>query len=293
LAVGSYRRPFLDILPRMQRSRATIVSQVTAGIVAGVVSHASVAFAVDNGCFDAYEQTQRLRNSGKLVQARAQAAICSQSDCPATLKRDCIQWNAEIGHLLGTVVFAAKDEKGQDATVTGIYVDDRKVADAIDGRPVTLEPGPHKVRFERGDRKVETIIQVPAGASNQRVEQAFAPAAPPPQTPGRRAGIPRTSLILGGVAGIGLVSFVSFAIAGRVEQGCSPLCSSGQISTMRAEYAVADVSWITGLAAVGGAVAFWYLSPAQAGPQTASTGSVGFGAIPVRGGATLGLRGTF
>jgi hypothetical protein len=266
-------------------------------VVAGTLSQSHLARAVDNACFDAYEQSQRLRNNGKLVEARAQTAICAREECPSALKRDCAQWSTEIDRTVATVVFAAKDDKGQDTTVTGVYVDDRKVADVIDGKPVKLDPGAHKVRFEKVDQKVEFIVELSAGETNHRIEHVIAPAPPPPPPAESSAGrhIPRVSLILGGVAAVGLVSFVSFAVAGRVEQGCSPLCNSSQIGTLRAEYAVADVSWITGLAALGGAIGFWYFQPAApaASAQGAPTATLHFDMGPARGGGTIGLHGTF
>jgi len=260
------------------------------------------AHAADDACFDAYEKTQRLRNNGKLTEARDQALLCARPECPALLKKDCAQWSDEIGRTLATVVFSAKDEKGQELATAAVYVDDRKVADAIDGKPVTLDPGAHKVRFESGNRTSETIIQVGAGESNRRVEATLTPpapavvAAPPAPPPPLVHRIPTPSLILGGVAGVGLVSFISFAVAGRVEQGCSPTCSSHQVSTLRAEYAVADVSWIAGLAALGGGIAYWVMHPAAPAPAEsppAATGLLRFEAMPERGGATFGLAGRF
>jgi hypothetical protein len=258
-----------------------------------------VALSANEACFDSYERTQRLRKDGKLVEASDQAAICAADSCPGMIKTDCARWKNEISKATPTVVFAAEDDQGKDVTGTTVFVDDRKVADSIDGKPVPLDPGPHRVRFESGDRKTEVTVELAAGDSNRRVAGTLAPPPPPPPPPSTHRRIPTVSLVLGGAAAVGLVSFVSFAIAGRVQQGCSPMCQPGQISAMRTEYAIADVSWITGLAALGGGVAFWIAQPstthsappADAPPPQAVT--LRLEASPERGGATFGLRGSF
>jgi hypothetical protein len=198
------------------------------------------ADAVDPACFDAYEQTQRLRIDGKLAEARDQAWICARDACPAVLREDCFRWHTEL------------------------------------------------VRLETDDRR--NVKSVDGGADDSSRVDGSASSSPP-----RRRGIPTVSLALGGVAAVGLVSFLSFAIAGRVEQGCSPLCQPGQISTLRVEYAVADVSWITGLVALGGAVVFWVAQPSAlpADVLPAKTARLRFEARPERSGATLLLRGSF
>jgi hypothetical protein len=194
------------------------------------------ADAVDPACFDAYEQTQRLRIDGKLAAARDQAWICARDVCPAVLREDCFRWHTEL------------------------------------------------VRLDTADRK--DVKSAGVADDSSRVEGSASP---------RHGGIPTVSLVLGGVAAVGLVSFASFAIAGRVEQDCAPLCQPGQISTLRAEYAVADVSWITGLVALGGAVVFWIAqpSPLAADVLPAKTAALRFEARPERSGATLLLRGSF
>ena len=257
-----------------------------------------VALSANEACFDSYERTQRLRKDGKLVEAGDQAAICAADSCPGMIKTDCARWKNEIAKVTPTVVFAAEDDQGKDVAATTVFVDDRKVADSIDGKPVTLDPGPHKVRFESGDRKTEVTVQVAAGDSSRRIAGTLVAPPPPAPPPPQHRRIPRVSLALGGVAAVGLVSFASFAIAGEVQQGCSPRCQPGQISAMRTEYAIADVSWITGLAALGGGVIFWMVQPstssappAEAPPPQAVT--LRLEASPERGGATFGLRGSF
>jgi len=116
---------------------------------------------------------------------------------------------------------------------------------------------------------------------------------PPPAVEERR-GPPTTSIVLGVVAAVGLVSFVTFAIAGRAEQGCAPDCHPNQISTLRTEYAIADVSWITGLLALGGAAGLWLLQPAPAASAERPHATItSVGPFLGTGAAGLGLGGSF
>lgn len=277
--------------------------------VAWGVGVPATARATDAACFDAYEQTQRLRNSGRISDAREQAVICAASTCPASLQKDCARWRDEDTRNLATVVFSAHEATGPEVTAAAVYVDDKKVADSLDGKPVTLDPGPHKVRWESGNRKVETIVQLTAGETSRHVDGTFpTPASAPPPPPPEHRKIPTVSLVLGGVAGVGLISFIAFAAAGRVEQGCSPKCQSGQISTLRTEYAVADVSWITGLVALGAGVTIWLVQPSPAAaapagagapptdappPPPAKAATLHLQAVPVPGGGGVGLGGEF
>jgi hypothetical protein len=116
------------------------------------------------------------------------------------------------------------------------------------------------------------LVRIPAMQVDVDTHVATAPIvgsapAPAPSPRAPRRGIPTVSLVLGGVAAAGLVAFVSFAAAGRVEAGCSPACTSARIETERTEYTVANVSWITGLVALGGAVVFWIAQPSAPAPS--------------------------
>ena len=43
-------------------------------------------------CAKAYEASQEQRSSGKLRLARESLVTCSQSACPAFIKKDCSKW---------------------------------------------------------------------------------------------------------------------------------------------------------------------------------------------------------
>jgi hypothetical protein len=82
--------------------------------------------------------------------------------------------------------------------------------------------------------------------------------------------------VFGGVAVLGLAGFAVFGTRGRsaesrLQTTCSPHCSEDQISSVRTQYAVADVSLGVGLASLGLAAYFALRSsPEQRAPQTSS-----------------------
>ena len=140
--------------------------------------------------------------------------------------------------------------------------------------------------LSRSTRDLTTCAARPAGrsfrlASSWRKDSKNQPffvtlGAPPPpveKVPPRATGggIPAAKWVLGGVAVVGALSFTAFAVAGREVQSCAPDCTRGQVDDLRRDYAIADVSWITGLVAAGAALIFALAAPASphAPPTTA------------------------
>jgi hypothetical protein len=147
-------------------------------------------------CADAYEATQSFRDRGQLLDARKQAIACTASTCSVYITKDCAQWLTEIDAILPTVVFTARDAAGVDTRNVRVVVDDRTVAEQLDGSAVPLDPGNHIVRFEApGTEPIEQRFTIKKGEKNRALSASFAralpltpPALPPPSptapTPG-------------------------------------------------------------------------------------------------------------
>jgi hypothetical protein len=279
----------------MRCADAVFVAVIALGTLVPPTAHAGEA---KDACFDSYVQAQRLRKDGKLRAAREQLLVCAASTCPAMVKNDCARWTGEVERGLPTVVFTAKDDRGQDMVDVQVFVDDQRVTDHIDGRAVPADPGPHTVRFEASSkRRVELKVVLAEGDSNRRLEGHMPPPEPAPRgaPPPARWHIPTATLALGGVAIVGLVSFTAFALTGKQKEACAPTCTQSDVDSLRTDYAIADVSWILGLAAAAGAVYFYVKEPkpGAAPPTTGKATSIGIEARPTPGGATIGLRGSF
>jgi hypothetical protein len=225
-------------------------------------------------CFDAYEQAQRLRKEYKLRAAHEQLVTCGADSCPAFVRQDCAKWLGEVEASTPTIVVLARRADGTAIEGARATLDGGPFADALDGRAVAVDPGPHDLRCEAEGAAVQTRIVVAEGAKNQQFLVSFgaapvpAPVEKPPPRPAR-GGIPTATWVLGGVAVAGAISFTAFAVAGRQVQSCAPTCTRGQVDDLRRDYLIADVSWITGLVAAGAALYFALTAPASTPPATA------------------------
>ena len=76
-------------------------------------------------CAAAYEQTQILRNQGKLTEARAQALTCSAATCSVHATADCVRWLSEIDTAMPTVVVATIDASGVETLAVRVVIEDR------------------------------------------------------------------------------------------------------------------------------------------------------------------------
>lgn len=243
---------------------------------AALLARAAAGEEPRDACFDSYVQAQRLRNTGKLRDARERLRACVQPTCPAFVRKDCSAWLDDVEARTPAVVVSVGTQGTAD-TRLAIFIDGERASDWTDGRAVPVDPGPHQIRAELDGHSVEQHIVVPEGNKTFPVvidTEALAPPAPAPAdteaTPGKEAPkpwllrLPTPTYVLGGVAVVGLASFVGFALAGESVQSCAPGCSTSQVSTLRRDYAVADVSLLTALAAGGGAVYFALTSTREA-----------------------------
>jgi len=233
-------------------------------------------------CVRAYEQAQEERQSDKLLEAREHLRGCAQEACPAFIRSDCNAWSHELQSEMPSVVFTARSA-GRDLTDVGVSSGERVLASRIDGAAIELDPGEydfrftspgmqpvtHHVRISRGERYLQRVEFVPS-PKEPAAEHRAASLPPPAQ---RSAVLPA---VFGGVAVLGLAGFAVFGTRGRsaesrLQTTCSPHCSEDQISSVRTQYAVADVSLGVGLASLGLAAYFALRSsPEQRAAQTSS-----------------------
>jgi hypothetical protein len=234
-----------------------------------------------DACFTAYEQGQRLRNDGKLRAARDQLAVCTDAACPAFVRKDCSGWLEEVETRIPAVVLMPpSDAKGKADMAVTLFVDGERIAEGIDGRAIPVDPGPHEVRYELDGRSVEEHVIVPEGNKAFPLVPDLGPVAPQPPPPVADTTpppnkpwlerLPTSTYVLGGVALVGFASFAGFGLAGNSIESCAPTCTQAQVSSLRADYVIADVSLLAALAATGGAVYFAIRSGADASaPSTA------------------------
>ncbi len=262
-------------------------------------------------CASAYEKSQELRAAGSLKAAHDMLVQCAQDFCPSFVQTDCAQWLTEVSRDLPTIVVVAKDKSGEDTTAVTVTMDGEPFLSQLDGKAVTVDPGPHTLRFLlEGADPIEQQIVIRQGQKDRVVAVSFAPAAPesvgpsPYATAAKGEGGPEAekkgpgplrlySYIAGGVGAAGLIGF---AVVGGIGKGqendlrdqhCSPNCSRSDTDSIKTKYIVADVLLGVGIAGVATGVTLFFLS--QPKKEPAQSGKLHFdvGAAPGTAMATL------
>lgn len=233
--------------------------------------------------------SQRLKQDGKLQQAREQALVCAQAACPAVLSGDCTGWLAELDGAIASVIIDVRDAHGQAVPEARLSVDGAPIDQPLGGRALPLDPGEWRFRVTLPDgQQLERALVVVEGKKGQYVR--FDVAAPVVAVPARS---PRHApeLIYGATALsiMGGVGFAYFGLQGRadeqeLEDTCAPRCSSSDMAALERSYLVADVSLGVGVVALGALGYLWLTSGDRAS---------GVGATVSQRGAGLSFRERF
>jgi hypothetical protein len=236
-------------------------------------------------CIAAAEHGQKLRRARELLEARSTFARCAQASCPAIVVRDCTQWLEQTTREIPTILPRAHASDGRDLVDVRVYVDEKLVAEQLDGRKLPLDPGAHYVRFEAAGRAPheETVVLAESDAREVTVvlQPNAAPVAtketprPPIQTQ-TSSGPPLGSWILGGVALVGVGGFAFFGATGSsdandLRHGCSVTssCTQSSVDAIKSKYVVADVSLGIAVVALAAAAVLW-LTDAPAATTSAT-----------------------
>jgi hypothetical protein len=212
------------------RSRRAWVSATAllAGAGVGVVSGGGEARAdAKQECAAAYEQTQALRDAGKLIDARKNALACSAAACAGFIVKECTQWLAQIDASLPSVVFEARDANGAETSAVQITLDGKPWLQELDGKAKPIDPGPHSIRYAMaGAEPRDETVQIREGEKNRKLTVSFkkvvtsevGPVMPPVAPPPPDVVAPSHGSTVGPwvVGGIGLVGLVAGGVMGGI-----------------------------------------------------------------------------
>lgn len=206
-----------------------------------VLAASSLAYAGDPKieCISAADQAQQARDDGKWRAARDGFVSCSRAACPKMVAASCTKWAREIEEGMPTVVLAAKDASGADLTDVRVTIDGAPLATVLDGKPVDVDPGAHKLRFSReGSEPAEQSVVVKAGEKLRSVSVVLHPSAiahTEPVAPvvethsqGHGDGAHIATTIVLGVIGAG-------ALAGGIALGLSSQTDADTAAGLRAQ----------------------------------------------------------
>jgi hypothetical protein len=172
-------------------------------LVLGSALASGTASATDvQACLAASEKGQQARSDGRLREARERFLVCAGDGCPAIVRRDCSQWQAELVAMMPSIVFGAKDKQGRDLFDVTVTMDGEPLVKKLDGKSIPIDPGPHTFRFESaGQPAVTERALVKEGEKSRGITVTFGGGgASPPTTatstdagPERDGGDPSTT----------------------------------------------------------------------------------------------------
>lgn len=242
-------------------------------------------------CASASEEGQVLRDRGELRAARALLVKCAAETCPGVIRKDCAEWLEAVDRKMPSITPRVRDDAGRDLTDVRLLADGEVLATTLDGRAISIDPGPRRLRFERaGAPPAEEAIVVREGEKNRPIDVVLGPAAsarpaPPPapsgEPPDTGGGfrVPIASWVLAGVAVAGAGSFVFFGVRAKGEvdemrSSCAPFCEPARVDAARRDALIANISLGVGAAAlVAGGVLVLVSQPASTSPAKGAAAS--------------------
>lgn len=250
-------------------------------------------------CVRAAEDAQSVRSAHRLRAAFKHLLVCSQSNCPTVIRKDCSYWLAEVEKLLPSVTVQAVDRDGHDLTDVSVTVDGEPLVSRLEGLAVPVDPGTRTFRFEHvGSTPIEQKVVIREGQKGRLLRVMFDPRPPPPppvpKPAERRYRIPAPTVVFGALGVAALGSFGYFGITGRhdaseLADGCgrNRTCSESQVSPVRTKLLIADVSLGVGLVSLGAATYLFFAGNEPRSPAVSADVAIG----PQSG--RLTLRGRF
>jgi hypothetical protein len=277
---------------------------------------ASAASADEAACIAASETALTLRQQGKLHAALEKLAVCSDPACSSELREDCSQRVGAVNTAMPTLILAAKDGAGNDLFAVTVTVDGAPLVTSLDGRPLSLDPGPHTFHFEApGASPQDKQLVLREGEHDRQVSVVLASPTPTTTiittpvtsvTPTRSTWNTRKTLAVAsggvGLVGIGLGAvFGALAITDKNKQGanCGTPATCTNFAQASEDYRVAGnnatgstIGFIAGGVLVAGGLVLWFTAPRRNPSASASASAPDggrFGLAPSFDGRAPGL----
>lgn len=239
-------------------------------------------------CLQAHQSAQELKRNEQFMEAQEQLATCSSVSCPGAIISDCGQWISELEQRTPSMVFDVQLD-GKQAPNAKLFVDNQPVTEW--SKAYKVNPGRHGIRAELApfEPHEETVV-LPEGQRMRLVAISFespkagpvalGSAVPAPVAVETRRPTPAAVYPLLGVGIVGAAGFTVFSLMGRAEQkalerDCAPMCTDSDMSAMKRDYVIGDLSAGIGAAALIGAAIVYFSRPSETVPATGWSLSVG------------------
>jgi hypothetical protein len=221
-------------------------------------------------CIASAEAGQQLRGQGKLLAARKAFGVCTATDCPAIVRRDCGRWVDELEATIPSVIVKLEGDDGNEVMDGRVEIDGEESPVGPGGRATPLDPGPHKFVWVRDGGNVEQETVIREGERNRTLilrapsAKAIGPM-PPPEGAGREKPTPSVLpwVLVGVGAGLGGTGAVLWGIGLNERANLVASCASAHacvqtdVSSSRTKLIVGDVLVGVGVVALAGALYFF------------------------------------
>jgi hypothetical protein len=236
-------------------------------------------------CTSAVAAGQRLARAGKLHDARESFLACVRPECPREVKAVCDGLLSTVDRSMPTLILGARSEEGQDLIDVGVLVDGAPVLRSLDGKPLSIDPGPHVLRFDHeGSPSISRTVVIRETEKDRLLSVTFArPRVEPPAPAEPQRTTPITVYVLAGVGALFLGGFAVLAADGQghFDRCHADGCSQATVNGLGVERGLAFGALGLGVVSLGTAAGLWLVRPAT----PARGASVTVGAAP--GGAAL------
>jgi hypothetical protein len=253
-------------------ARRVLTVGVFGGLICSVVASVPEARAEDTKsvCATSYESAQVLNRKADFLGARDAMRACARDSCPAFIKNDCIQWLSDVEKSIPSVVVSAQID-GRDVHEVRVEMDGKPFADTLEGHSVDVNPGRHTFTFKYQvgqDHPTQDVVVVVVveGQKNRAVQSAYQTPPPPPDE--IRRPVPASAYVLAGLGVLAIGGFVTFAELGMSKKSqldaagaCSPFCSDSQVSPVKTDFLIGDISLAAGVVALGSAAVVLFTRP--------------------------------
>ena len=182
---------------------------------------------------------------------------------------DCTRWLSEVETATPTVVLRATDAAGEDVRQADVTIDGAPRRNALEGRAIPLDPGPHKIRVEGRGVTIDRDIVLREGERDRVIALRLAP---PAMTSAPRT-VPRGAWITMGAGGALMIGGIALWMAGLEDrsglyENCGKTCTKARIANARNKLIAGDVVFGVG-AIVAGTGIVWAIRGSSADPRKA------------------------
>jgi hypothetical protein len=221
-------------------------------------------------CTEAFEESQRLSNKGKLQSAMEHLIICAQPTCPQFLAKECSSDYESVSVRVPTIIVRVHDHTQRPVTDALISMDGEKLRGSVEGVAIPVDPGLHEFTFERpGSQSAKVRVVVAEGQKNQPVVATLEPLPPavspspvkappsklPPSQSSTSSGIPTASYVLGAIGIAGLATGTAFRLVGAasyrdLESRCGRTCPPDDVTPVKTKFTISSIGFGVGAAAL-------------------------------------------